>query len=648
MKRRRARRRVFRPGFGGAVKIALSIVLIVECFYLLAANLVLGRWLRSWVNGDELALHLEYDRAWSPWPGRVYAKNLRLRVQDSNVQFEIRTDAVEVDVVLTSLLRRTFRATHLDVEGLKFKFRHKLEGLPENPRMVRALPPIEGFSDPPLMDKKPKKPPGKLWTIHITGVDARIAELWLQQFRSLGSGRVWGGFRLEPTRRLWVEPAALSLDPGPLNAGEKELVARDFGGRIDATVHEMDLERLHGWQVFSRISTHVALKANLANSNFLQMFVDPGDLQVEKGAGPLHVDVRLAQGVFRAPSTITYTSTRIELHSKQIRVFGDARVDLAVPEPDRGQLSIAATEIGFEDRRTAQPGAPILFKRPRIELETRNLAVYETPKASGGRLDLPELVARDLRTLEQVLSGETRLAGGPLTGRARARLDQRGEVTGQLELAFHDARVSNDGVTVGATGRFETSLVAPEVLGTSGELRGVLLEIQRGFLRTKNGSTGLGALDARADQVPYSDFVPTRIVATVNARFADARPVLKTLGIEPTGLAAAAAALVDLSDLEVNARAKLEGKNIDVQLLRARTDAVRARGQWRRVGVTERGAFLLITELVNVGLEISDGETTVHPLASESWLDRALAALRLGSVTSGDRGLRPAPARVVR
>jgi hypothetical protein len=651
MKGRRARHRVFRPGFAGAVKVALSIVLAIELVYLLAANLVLFRWLRSWINTDEQALRLEYEGAWSPWPGRVYARNLRLRVQDSNIQFELRTDTVEVDIVLTSLLRRTFRATHLDVEGLKFKFRHKLQELPQNPRMVRALPPIEGFADPPLMKKTPSEPSGKLWTIHITDVDARIEELWIQQFRSLGRARAWGGFRLEPTRRLWVKPGGLALDPGPLNAGEKELVASDFGGRIDATVDEMDLQQLHGWQVFSRISTHVGLKADLVDLDFLQMFLEPERIRVAKGGGPLRIDVRLTRGVLQAPSTVTYTSARVELHSKGSRVFGDARVDLTVPEPDRGRLSIAATEIGFDATSEKSQGTPILIKRPRIELETRTLALHQTLKASGGRLDVPELVAPDLRTLALVLAGKTRLAGGPLTGRARARLDQHGSVAGQVDLDFRDARVMTDGVSVSATGRFETALFAPDVLGTNGELRNVVLEIERGFLRTQDGSTGPGALEARAERIPYSDFVPKQIVAAIHARFADARPVLKALGIEPTGLAAAAAALVDLSDLEIAARAKLEGKTVDVQLLRARTDMVRARGRYRRVGGTERGAFLLITDLVNVGLEISDGDTTVHPLASESWLDRALADLRLGSIASSDRepiGPRPAPARMLR
>jgi hypothetical protein len=648
MKRQR-RHRAFRPGFAGAVKVALALALALELAYLLAANAILHGWLRRWLNSDEQALRLDYESAWSPWPGRVYARDLRLRVQDSNIQFELRTAAVEVDIVLTALLETTFRATHVDVGGLVFRFRHKLSEPPENPRLTRALPPIEGFADPPpLIDKTPSPPKGKLWTIHITGVDARIQELWIQQFRSVGRARTWGGFRLEPTRRLLVEPAALSLEPGPLYAGKSELVAPDFGGRIDARVDDTDLERLQGWHSLSRTSTHVRLKAGLVDLDFLEMFVDPERVRVRNGGGPLNVDVRLVSGVLRAPSAVTYRSSRIEAQTRKLTLRGDARVDLDVSYAERGRLAIAASELGLGASRENESGTLIVAKHPRLELETRTLALHESWKASGGRLELPEVVARDLRTLKPLLSGTTQLGGGPVIGRARARLDENGSVSGRIDLRYRDVHVAKDGVRVDASGRFETSLFVPEVIGTAGELRSAKLEIDRGLLRTPDGSTELRKLDVSAERIPHADFVPKHITADIEARFADARPVLEALGIEPQGIAAAAASFLDLSNLELFARAKLEGDNIDVTLVRARTDGVRARGRWRRLGNSERGVFLLVTDLINVGIEVSDGNTDVHPLASESWLEGALRELRLGPISAGNRaaiGLRPRPAR---
>ena len=453
-----------------------------------------------------------------------------------------------------------------------------------------------------------------------------------------------------PTRRLWVE-GALALAPGKLHAGEKELVARQFGGRIDATIEEMDVQRLQGWQVFSRISTRVQLKADVAGVDFLRMFL-PERIRMAKGSGPLNIDVKLSRGVIQPPSSVTYTSARVELLAAETSLFGDARIELAVRERERGRLLIAASALGITSSRGTDAGPPIMIRRPRLELETRTLAVQETWKTSGGSLEAPEVVADDLRTLQRLLSDEVRLGGGPVIGRARAQLDERGTIAGQLALRFRDAHVTHDGVFVRATGSFETAIFAPDVPASTGELRGARLEVDRGVVRTVDGSMELDRFHARADLVPYSDFVPERIVASINARFPDARPVLKTLGIEPTGIAAAAAGLFDLSNLEVAARTRFERGNIDVLVERAHTDAVKARGRWRRVDGRERGAFLLMTDLVNVGVEISGGDTTVRPLASESWLERTLAELSLGPVAAPSNrdpiGLRPAPARVVR
>src|SRR5687767_10231569 len=112
-------------GFGAAVRVALTIALAIELVYLLAANVVLSGWLPTLINQDEQKLRLSYASAWSPWPGRVYARDLVLRVQDTNVQFELAIAALEVDVAFSALARRTFRATHVDAGGVRFKFRHK-------------------------------------------------------------------------------------------------------------------------------------------------------------------------------------------------------------------------------------------------------------------------------------------------------------------------------------------------------------------------------------------------------------------------------------------------------------------------------------------------------------------------------------------
>src|SRR4030095_17507 len=92
---------------------------------------------------------------------------------------------------------------------------------------VEALPPIPEFGNPPI---KPALVPAKdlehsdegynLWTAHLENVDTTIKEIWIQQVRYVGDGRVRGGFFYKPLREVRVGPVALELHDGELHVGE--------------------------------------------------------------------------------------------------------------------------------------------------------------------------------------------------------------------------------------------------------------------------------------------------------------------------------------------------------------------------------------------------------------------------------------------
>ena len=634
-----------RSGFAAAARVALTIALSIEIAYLLIANVIIGAWLPRWINADEQALKIGYESAWSPWPGRIYAKNLLLRFQDANVEFELRINDLEADVALTSLLRHTFRATHVDADGVKFRFRHKLSAPAEHPAMVRALPPIEGFPSPPLLVEAAPESHGKLWTIDLSGVDARVDELWIQQFRSPGAGHATGRFRLEPRRRLRVE-AGLLLEPGPLYAGPNERVARDFSAHITTSIEDMDLERLTGKGVFQEISGRVHLNAELEDLDFLDTLIEPEQVVIREGAGPIAIDAQLDHGELLQASSVRYSARRLEVYASHQRLHGDAELRLEVTRENRGRLLLSASSLAWSDT-WARVGVPVVAERPRLELETHAPALHRRFEASGGLLDVPRIRAEDLRSLERVAPQKLKLRGGSAIGSAHAELEAHGALRGRVKLSFEGARCSWDGVAIDATGNFEMSLRKPDVLGKKGALESATVTIERGHLRTRDGDTGFGWLRASSKSVPLSGLVPERATIQLSAGFPDAKPVMEALGIEPQGLAGTAAGVLDLSDLEVGAVLGVDRDGIDVGLERARTDAVRARGRWVRVRGNDRGAFLLMTDLVNFGLEINDGETRLRPLASQGWLERALAELGRDTRFERESSLRPAPARVM-
>lgn len=219
----------------------LALVLLLP-LGLYAAYFPLTRWLlsgprlRAIINAHPESFRIDWDEAISPRPGHVRLHNLTLRGSDPNVQWAIELEEAELDYSIPALLHRTFRCTRLVGSGLSFALRSKLEPDEVKTADVRLLPPIPGFSDPPL------KEPGAEFRlepnpfhIDVRGVSIDRAEsLWVNQLHYRGPARVSGGFYLWPTRLARIDGAVLQWDGGALTVGKSpDRVA--LSGRLAAS-----------------------------------------------------------------------------------------------------------------------------------------------------------------------------------------------------------------------------------------------------------------------------------------------------------------------------------------------------------------------------------------------------------------------------
>ena len=110
---------------------------------------------------------------------------------------------------LLSLAKKRIHFHSLHADGVRFRFRHKVTSVAGNERRLLHFPPIEGFSDPPLLVPRPPSDKTKDWTFLLENVEARGVELWFMEYRYTGLADVRGGFELAPGRKLWVGPARL-------------------------------------------------------------------------------------------------------------------------------------------------------------------------------------------------------------------------------------------------------------------------------------------------------------------------------------------------------------------------------------------------------------------------------------------------------
>jgi hypothetical protein len=206
----------------GLIALALLLPLALYAAYFpLTRWLLSGPKLRAIINAHPQSFRIDWDEAVSTRPGHVRLRNLSLRGSDPNVQWAIDLEQAELDYSLSALLHRTFRCTRLVGSGLSFALRSKLEPGRVKTEEVRLLPPIPGFSDPPLKTEgEQSRIEPNPFHIDVRGISIDRAEsLWVNQFHYRGPARVSGGFYLWPTRLAQIEDAVLQWDGGALTVG---------------------------------------------------------------------------------------------------------------------------------------------------------------------------------------------------------------------------------------------------------------------------------------------------------------------------------------------------------------------------------------------------------------------------------------------
>ncbi|HMJ13701.1 MAG TPA: hypothetical protein VK524_19925, partial [Polyangiaceae bacterium] len=416
---------------GRVLGVALLVALAIELVYVLGATLILrAHLLERWLNSDPDDLSVRFDSAWSFVPGEVKVRGLRVRVQDSNVQFLLTIDEANASIALFELMQRRFHVTEVEAKGTRFSMRNRFEDVAGQELRARAYPPIEGFADPPL--KGWKVPHRKLgaqpFQIEIERVDAEVLELWILEYRYEGPARARGGFRLIPRERVRVGPAELELAGGKLWFGKDRPLAEPLKATLRCRLEDFDVRATHGWHVFDHVSAKGSLAASIRGLESTRAYLHGSAVTVGAGAGTLSADLGLDKGRFLPGSRATYRSARIEFSKAPARLTGDVSLTLKVEERDRhplGSLSVSAEKIEVQVHERLGKLQPAEITGMKMNLATRQLRLSETWKMAALDLAIPQAKVPDARLLT-ALAGNPKsfsVERGSAAAAARARLD---------------------------------------------------------------------------------------------------------------------------------------------------------------------------------------------------------------------------------
>src|ERR1700678_780505 len=94
-----------------AVVAAALLVAGALVVYLVAMNVFLGtRLFRNAISYDPGSLLVDYDKAYSLWPGRIHVEGLVIRGRDRNVEWSLVLDRCDFRAHFVDLLHKQFHA----------------------------------------------------------------------------------------------------------------------------------------------------------------------------------------------------------------------------------------------------------------------------------------------------------------------------------------------------------------------------------------------------------------------------------------------------------------------------------------------------------------------------------------------------------
>jgi hypothetical protein len=376
--------------------IALGAVACLTVAYLLVANVLLRtRLLRNAistpfaVSNTSSGLLFDYRSAYSVLPGRVHLEGVSIRGRDRTVEWRLTLDRAEVDVSLLALVHRTFRATRLRASGFTMRARFRLTSADATPSVVAALPPITGFTDPPLLEIGPEPPPlteadYNLWTLDFPDVDvAGVRELWIHTLRAKGDTRARGRWFFRPQRWLDVGPARVDVNGVDVFYG-KEPLARTVTGSFGASVHPFDVQRVSGSALFDRISYDGRLRGRAIFAGALRLLVPESGVDFKRFEAPFDARIVLSHGKLASETRVRTEPADAVLETRGLTLDVPIRSALAVDDGtatlDTRISGLRISHVGTEQARVASVVAVLssgqlrlarLFEDTRFALDVR-------------------------------------------------------------------------------------------------------------------------------------------------------------------------------------------------------------------------------------------------------------------------------------
>ena len=271
---------------------------------------------------------------------------------------------------MSALLHRTFQVTKLRGSGLSFSLRNKIK--PELVKTTDAsvLPPVPGFSDPPLRLPDDKFPPvdPKALLIDVRSVAVEhFDDIWVDGYHFRGGASVDGSFVLKPAIHAQIGPAKLTFESGDVKIG-KATDGISVLGDITATFDTFAPLEYQDARVFEVITAQVKLEGAFQTSQALAPLFQAYGTRLEGGTGKATIEAAIDHGITKGGLRAAVRNAVVQLDTYKLQ--GNADINVAIPKWNlvSGPIDVSGTSVAISDTR---------------EFRSTN------PKRWSGRFDIP-------------------------------------------------------------------------------------------------------------------------------------------------------------------------------------------------------------------------------------------------------------------
>lgn len=610
------------PAFGrrwGRLAAAVVLALVaLELLYLAGANFFLSGPLAGRVlNRRPEKLLVQYDSAWSPWPGEVRIRGFRIRGQGRAAQWVATADELSGRIALLPLAFKSFRASGVEGEGVTFRLRRRRDRFPDLPFPPEQEPPIPGLENPP--EPPPPPPPeGRRWrwSVALSGVElSPVREIWIDRFRLLDEAEVAGGFTLRLKRSLRVHATRLELSEARVLVGG-EAIATGVRGGVRLSSERFDHTEHRGRRSLPFFAADLELRGRGAGLGFVDAYLERLPwLRVAGGAGPFAADLHLDDGRLEPGSGLVLEPRETAVALLDYRARGRGRVELRV---DDDGARLAARLADFEITRRGYDAPHVRGSGLVVAVATPDARLPPSFEEARVAVRLPAAEIPDLAFYNAYLpeAAGLRIDGGrgTIEGHFEARA-ATGLGSGELRLAGTDV-----GVTYGETGLrgdFELASRFPraEIERRSFRLDGTRLTVTGGRLASEEPWAARVLL-------PRGLLQPGRPVVLrtdVTAVLSDAHPIV-TLYRERHPLPGWVLEALDLGEVKATARVEAGEERVAIRDLEAEAEPLALVGSLTLAGPSRKTGRLLLTYRdLAIGFDLRGGETDLKLLRAREW-----------------------------